>query len=63
MCFVKLIATANPQDYYEGAECDDLRTIKILHWWQIISAVRFVFQAHRDGYTVIIPQGRMETNE
>ena len=63
MLCIKLIATANPQDYYEGAECEDLRIIKFLHWWQVIKIVRFCLWAHHAGYTVIWPQGKAEANE
>lgn len=51
---IKLTATANPQEYFEGAEPKDLRICVQYSIKQFAQAVKFAEQCCLEGYTVIL---------
>lgn len=60
MARLVITATANPQDYYEGAEPRDLRIRRVLLPDQMAEAVKFAETCCREGYAVIITLYRGE---
>lgn len=62
MAFIKLTATANPQDYFEGGDAADLRVERIYNADDFQEAVRFAERCCLDGYTVILTYERGEVS-
>jgi len=50
-CF-KLVATANPQDYYTGGEPEDLRVTRVFN--TLADAMEWEEHYAREGYTVCV---------
>lgn len=58
MAHIKLTATANPQDYFEGTEPKDLRIYVQYSMNQFPQAVKFAERCCLEGYTVLLTMER-----